>query len=353
MKREILKEINQMYNFLFYLIPLTIFSIFIGDLVSKKFKIIDTPEKRKIHKIPVPLSGGISFAFLFNIVIIIFLSQNFEFTYFLITILICLNIVFFMGLLDDYINLNYKIRVFISILVYLFFINTSALHSTITIENFYIDYIFFENSDFLFRLNFLHSIMFTIFCLLFFQFSTNMIDGINGLCVSYLFFINILMFSFDLDITVIKFLNTLLIIFTIIFFLFNINGKSFLGDSGVYSLSFLTGMIVLVHYKTHNIDFFDLIIIALIPSLDLVRLFIRRIIAKKNPFSADKNHLHHRLLKKIGFIKTLIIYELFFLISVLFIYSNYQNKLIYIVSIVFIYLLLIYLTKTKLKFYEK
>jgi UDP-GlcNAc:undecaprenyl-phosphate GlcNAc-1-phosphate transferase len=338
-----------MYKTVFYLIPLTIFSIFIGNLISKKFNIIDLPGKRKIHKSPIPLSGGISFAFLFNITIIIFLFQNSEFTYFLVTIFICLNIFFLMGLLDDYIDLNYKIRVFISILVYLFFISTSVLHSTITIENLFIDFFFLENFGFLFKLNFLHSIMFTIFCLLFFQFSTNMLDGINGLCLSYLFFINILFFSFNLDITVIKFLNILLIIFVIIFFFFNMNGKSFLGDSGVYSLSFMTGVIILFHYKTRYIDFFDLIIITLIPSLDLLRLFIRRIIAKKNPFSADKNHLHHRLLEKIGFIKTLIFYEFFFLISTIVVYSNYQNKLIYILTIIFTYVLTIYLTKNKLK----
>ncbi len=209
-----------MDNFIFYLVPLTIFSILIGNLLSKKFKIVDKPGTRKIHKFPVPLSGGISLGLLFNILVFALLYSSSEFTYFLITILICFNLIFLMGLLDDYLNLNYKIRVFISILVFIFFINTSSFNSNITIENFYIDYFFLENFDFNFKLNILHSIMFTIFCLLFFQFSTNMLDGINGLCVSYIFFINILLATYNLDILIIKQINLSLIIFTLIFFFF-------------------------------------------------------------------------------------------------------------------------------------
>lgn len=338
-----------MDNFILYLVPLTIFSILIGNLLSKKFKIVDKPGTRKIHKFPVPLSGGISLGLLFNILVFALLYSSSEFTYFLITILICFNLIFLMGLLDDYLNLNYKIRVFISILVFIFFINTSSFNSNITIENFYIDYFFLENFDFNFKLNILHSIMFTIFCLLFFQFSTNMLDGINGLCVSYIFFINILLATYNLDILIIKQINLSLIIFTLIFFFFNMKEKSFLGDSGVYSISFLTAVIILVHYKTNHIDFLDLIIMTLIPSLDLFRLFIRRIIAKKSPFLPDKNHLHHRLLNKIGFIKTVILFEFFFISSLVFIYFNYETKLLYIITYVIIYLLIIYFTKTRIK----
>ena len=42
----------------------------------------------------------------------------------------------------------------------------------------------------------------------------------------------------------------------------------------------------------------------LFPGLDLFRLFIYRIVNKKNPFIADTNHLHHLLLKKYNATKT-------------------------------------------------
>lgn len=33
----------------------------------------------------------------------------------------------------------------------------------------------------------------------------------------------------------------------------------------------------------------------MIPGLDMLRLFIKRILNKRNPFKADQNHLHHLL----------------------------------------------------------
>ena len=45
----------------------------------------------------------------------------------------------------------------------------------------------------------------------------------------------------------------------------------------------------------------------LIPGLDLVRLAFYRILKRRHPFSADKNHIHHILINKYNHIKTLII----------------------------------------------
>ena len=38
-----------------------------------------------------------------------------------------------------------------------------------------------------------------------------------------------------------------------------------------------------------------------LPGIDMIRLFFIRIKNKKNPFSPDRNHLHHKLLKKFGY----------------------------------------------------
>ena len=35
-----------------------------------------------------------------------------------------------------------------------------------------------------------------------------------------------------------------------------------------------------------------------VPGLDMFRLFLERILNKKNPFKADSNHLHHLILYK-------------------------------------------------------
>ena len=37
----------------------------------------------------------------------------------------------------------------------------------------------------------------------------------------------------------------------------------------------------------------------MVPGVDMFRLFLMRILSKKNPFSPDRNHIHHLLLNKI------------------------------------------------------
>ena len=58
-----------------------------------------------------------------------------------------------------------------------------------------------------------------------------------------------------------------------------------------------------------------------VPGLDLLRLAIQRIYTNKHPFHSDTNHIHHLLLKKLGYIKTLLI------ISAIIIIPNYLSLL--------------------------
>ena len=45
----------------------------------------------------------------------------------------------------------------------------------------------------------------------------------------------------------------------------------------------------------------------LIPGLELIRLTISRILQSRHPFSADQNHLHHLMNKKIKLEKTVFV----------------------------------------------
>ena len=54
----------------------------------------------------------------------------------------------------------------------------------------------------------------------------------------------------------------------------------------------------------------------LIPGIDMIRLFFERI-SKRNPFSNDRWHFHHLLLNKYGYVKTIIIINLFILFPIL------------------------------------
>ena len=47
-----------------------------------------------------------------------------------------------------------------------------------------------------------------------------------------------------------------------------------------------------------------------IPGLDMIRLFVVRMLKKNNPFSADRNHLHHKLLEIYGYKKTILFIQI-------------------------------------------
>jgi UDP-GlcNAc:undecaprenyl-phosphate GlcNAc-1-phosphate transferase len=74
------------------------------------------------------------------------------------------------------------------------------------------------------------------------------------------------------------------------------------------------------------------------PIFDTLRVFIIRIADGKSPFSADRNHIHHRMLK-LGFnhLQTVIILTLLNLASILMVLllKDYGNTIL-IVMIIFI-----------------
>ena len=88
----------------------------------------------------------------------------------------------------------------------------------------------------------------------------------------------------------------------------NSKNKSFLGDSGSLLISFIIGYFFIKLYNNELISHTDEVVIyMLLPGIDLIRLFFKRISLKRNPLSSDRFHLHHLLLKKYSYKKTIII----------------------------------------------
>ena len=69
----------------------------------------------------------------------------------------------------------------------------------------------------------------------------------------------------------------------------------------------------------------------LIPFLDFVRLFFKRIHAKKNPMIGDLKHIHHLIIKKIGLYKTLLTISLLYLLPLLIYF--YLNNFFILISL--------------------
>jgi len=149
---------------------------------------------------------------------------------------------------------------------------------------------------------------FTVLCLVGLQNAVNMADGKNGLVIGLSFIWGVIL-CFYAPVHLYPLLATLLAGLAITL-AFNLQSKLFLGDAGAYALSLAVGLLALYIY---NVSFVsvpaDMVALwFLIPVVDCVRLMARRMMQKRSPFSPDREHLHHILLRFMGWDKALIAY---------------------------------------------
>lgn len=311
-------------------------SFFLGKFLN----FIDKPNKRKIHKKNIPNFGGLLFV-ICSIAIFLYLyftSQlkiQFKDLIFIYTSLI---LMFCLGYYDDLLNISpYKrILFFFIILSLVIFKNPNLLLNEIYFKSFLIDKIFILN----------FSLLLTIFCLFLFYNSFNFSDGANGVALSsaitYLFYLLIKINYIDLFI----FFNLVILM---IIFLYNINNKIFLGNSGTNALSIFLGLIFINFYNTKSLFFADqIVLLFFIPGIDMVRVTIERILNKKNPFLPDKTHFHHLLMHHFINKKYLwIIYSFFNLLPIVFYELQFKSTYILFFSFIIFFIFVYYLKKIK------
>jgi UDP-GlcNAc:undecaprenyl-phosphate GlcNAc-1-phosphate transferase len=258
----------------------------ISKNIATKLGILDYPDKiRKFHTTATPQIGGI----IIYIIIIInfFFSTNPSFDLFYI---LWVSFFFLLGLLDDKYKIKWKIKFIFPTIFFLIYIN---INEGFIINEIYSD-IFNRSINIKGAYNF--NIFFTLLCVLLLLNSINMIDGHNGICSTYsiyCFFYLLLINNNNLNEILLIILPTLFVITY-----FNLNNKIFLGNSGSFLLSAILSYYLIMnnnYYQKISVE--KIFLLLIIPGLDMLRLFITRINNHKNPFSADRNHLHHLLFK--------------------------------------------------------
>ena len=125
--------------------------------------------------------------------------------------------------------------------------------------------------------------------------------------------------------------------FLIVFIFFNVQNKSFLGDGGIYLLSFIVGLFLILFQKKTNVSPYYVVVLLWYPAFEnFFSIFRKLLLTKKNPDHADTFHLHHLFVKylksrfelsgnKISFLASFLINFLnfiFFSIAVNFIYKT-------------------------------
>lgn len=322
---------------LIYLISVNFLFFYFFNYICSKLKIysLSIYSKKEIYK-NIPLTGGFFIILNFNSY---FFLENFDqqyiYNYEILVILFVSNIFFILGYFDD----RYNLRPFTKAIFYLVI--------CLFILNFY-EFLIINELKFSFTYRFIklnhYSLIFTLFAIFVFINALNMFDGINGHTGIYTIFIFIIFFIISKNIIFMYFFIPLLI-----FLYLNLKDYFFIGNSGVHFLGALISFVVIFFYNSNIIIYSDdIFLIMFLPGIDLIRLFLLRIINKKNPFERDLNHWHHIVSNRFGNKITLIISAVF--ISFPFIISNLNflnNFKIIIISII-IYSLTIFLCKKKI-----
>ena len=292
-------------------------------LLSQKLKIVDYPkEKRKIHKKPTPLIGFFYFLSSFFLFLIFnFINED-------ISIRLILSITFalffnsLIGLIDDKSSISPSSRLISIIFIFLISVSLSEKFTINTFESFFFEKIIILNSSF--------NIIFTILCYLLLTNSLNLSDGINGLAIS-ISTIWLILISFYSESFITK-MNLFLLFNLLVLFYFNMKSKIFLGSGGVNFLATYICFITVYTFNTSEVLYYEFIFLFfMIPGIDMMRVFLLRILKGKNPFSSDKNHFHHYLLKKFNTNQVLIIYCSLVLFPSL-IFLKFNNLVLYMIT---------------------
>ncbi len=331
MKFSILETINNFFiiNHISLLIILFLFPaiIIIVNNFCYNFKILDLPNERKLHKFPMPVSGGLVLVIFF--VITFFFKNIFDLNFkFFFTDIIFFSIIFFVfGLLDDLKKFDTKLKIVLlltAITLIVFFssnYNLNFLRFKFIFDRTYIlDYL---------------SIPFTVFCIFMLFNALNYADGKNGIAISigiywivYIFFKTNGVFFTLLEIALVL---TILLAF-------NLKKKLFLGNSGVSLLSIFISFLIIKTYnaETYNVYCDEIFLLLFIPGLDAARVTVLRVFKKISPFEPDRNHLHHHLEK---YLDEKFIWLVFLLLTILpiFILLVLNNFIISIIIPLFIY----------------
>lgn len=251
--------------------------------IGIKFNIIDYPNYRKIHAIPTIKTGGV--LILIGYVFGLFLCRAYSYPNSQPLVLSAVSI-FVIGILGDKDWLNAKPRLFLQAGICLGFVMAT-------------DVILKEIG--IFTLPWFLQIPFTVFAIVGVINAFNIIDGMNGLASG----IGIISAS---TLGMLAFLQGDQEIFIYAFLLcgslaglmvFNLRGKIFMGDSGSYLTGYIVAALsIMLVVKNPEVSPFAPFLIVLIPVFDTIFAIYRRKRLKRDPFKADRRHLHHILTRR-------------------------------------------------------
>lgn len=278
------------------------------------FKIgaIDIPkDNRRMHKKPTPRIGGLAIIFGFTVATLCFAQPSRQ----LYGTLAGAAIIAVMGVIDDCKNLPAKLKFVIQIIAALVVVFAGDIKIDVfTNPNFLSDNPYWVLPEWL-------SVTLTVIWIVFITNAVNFIDGLDGLAagVSAIMSISLVFISIRVGEYSIAILGIALMGSCFGFLPFNFNpAKIFMGDTGSTFLGFMLATLSIQGvFKSYAVISFAVPLLILgLPLFDALFAMIRRILRGQSPMTADRGHLHHRLVD-MGFSQEQTVFILYAISGVL------------------------------------
>ena len=270
--------------------------VFIVPMViefSQKEGLVDLPNERKIHKLPVSRLGGVAIwtSAMLTFLALVMLSY-YPYGSLLSGILLGGSLMFLLGLVDDVYNLDAKFKLFIQL----------AVATIVYLLGVQIDTIFNPFGAGVLHLGIL-SYPITLLWIVGISNAVNFIDGVDGLAGSVITVSSITLALVAVSVTPPQPITALIAFILagsmLAFLTFNFNpAKIFMGDSGALFSGFLLATLSVAGVmKGAALAVLLPFLVLAVPIIDITFSSIRRIMKGKSPFVADAEHIHHKLLK--------------------------------------------------------
>ncbi len=265
--------------------------------------LMDEPGDRSAHSDKTPTLGGVGMFAAFVVSLILFgvvVGLERPDLVKLLSLVLATIILMFLGLKDDLIALAPKKKflgqlIASGIVIFLTDIRITSLEGLLGVG----------------ELPYLVSVVFTVFVFLLVINSFNLIDGIDGLAgtIGIIASLSFGIFFLLNNNYLLALISFSLIGATIGFLIYNLSdsNKLFMGDSGSMFVGYLLAYqgISFLGLNADVTSVFTvpnapilLLAILSFPLLDTLRVFVIRARERRSPFSADNNHIHHRLLER-------------------------------------------------------
>ncbi|ALR32409.1 MULTISPECIES: glycosyltransferase family 4 protein [Chryseobacterium] len=283
---------------------ITFFSVPTIIKISRRKNLMDEPGVRSSHLRKIPNLGGIAIFYSIGICASIFAYELFDLYKFLFASLV---ILLYVGVMDDIVVMRAYKKLVAQIVVSALIV----MGSDIRVRSLFGIFGIYE-------MGYIVSVIFSIITFIILINAFNLIDGIDGLAGGYSVICSAL---FGISYYRLGEFNYPLVILSVViigavlgFLYYNLSNyrtnKIFMGDTGSMLLGFLLAFTsicfidIFIDKELPTIPRYHLqsapvvaVAILILPIVDTLNVIIIRLANKKSPFDADKNHIHHKLLK--------------------------------------------------------